>query len=118
MIMKTILKLTATSLTIFLVVVLSGFSTSENNAALVIKDFGCNVMDGNGLIQTVDGTISVLTSNGTTTLVCRASDLDNDQGRTKVYRGLPCDTFQGNTNRSINVVSPRGNVTLTCTLTN
>lgn len=115
--MKTILKLTAASLTIFLVILLSGFSSGENNAALVIKEFACNVLDGNDVIQEVDGNIQVITSGGsTTTLVCRASDLDNDQGKTKVSRGLPCITSLGSTNKSINVVTPGGNVTLTCTL--
>ena len=115
--MKTILKLTAAGIAFALVIVLSGFSSSDNNAAFIDKDFGCNVLDGNGVFTPVSGAnITVVTSSGHTTLVCKAKDLPNDQGKAVKYRGFPCNTYLGTTYDSQNVVSASGNVTLTCTL--
>ncbi len=115
--MKTILKLTAISLTFALIVVLSGFSSGDNNAAFIDRDFGCNVFDGNGGLTSVIGAnITVVTSSGHTTLVCKAKGLPNDQGKAVIYRGFTCNTYLGPTNDSQNTVSASGNVTLTCTL--
>ena len=113
--MKTILKLTAICLTFALVVVLSGFTSGDNNAAFIDKDLGCGLFDGNEDFHYVtDGTISVVTSSGNTTLVCKAKNLPNDQGKAVITKGFLCGTYLAITTNSKNIVSASGNVTLTC----
>ena len=113
--MKIFLRLSAVCLAAVLVIVLSGLTTTDNNAAFIEKDFGCNLFDGNGTLTSVyDANISIVTSSGNTTLVCKAKKLPNDQGKAVITEGFLCGTFLGTADYSKNTVSASGNVTLTC----
>jgi hypothetical protein len=113
--MKILSKIMALCLIVALVIVVSGFTADDNNAAFIDKDFACGLMDGNGNFHLVtDGTISIVTSSANTTLVCKAKGLPNDQGMAVVTSGFPCGTFLGGTTDSQNTVSASGNVTLRC----
>ena len=113
--MKILSKIMALCLIVALVIVVSGFTADDNNGAWIEKDFGCNVFDGNGVLTFVtDANISIVTSSGNTTLVCKAKGLPNDQGMAVVTSGFGCGTFLGFTWDSQNTVSASGNVTLRC----
>ena len=115
MIMKTLQRLVSICLFVTLVVVLSGFTSGDNNGAFVDKDWWCGVYDGNGALHWVnDGTIEVIKSNGNTKVTCKAKNLPNDQGKAVIFKGFKCGTWLGPTNLSKNTVSASGNVTLTC----
>lgn len=91
------------------------------NAADISKDFGCRGFVptatggfASGLV-TLEGTQSVTTSSGVTSLVCH---FDIPAGRepataTKA-EGFRCGTFLGGTNDSKMVATPGGQATLTC----
>ncbi len=92
---------------------------ADNNAATITKDFGCAVYDGNGALQIANGgTIEVSTNGGTTSLVCKASGLDNPTGHAVRWDesspGKGCSTFAGPSDEWSDTVSASGNVTLVC----
>ena len=92
---------------------------SNPQSASISKDFGCGVIDGNGIgFFTPDGTISVVTHGATSILKCQASGAPNDTGRAVVISGFGCGTFLGFTTDTLNVVSEDGNVTLICRVNN
>ena len=84
-------------------------------AASITKGFGCGVIDGDGMgVFTPDGRISVVTSSGHTTLICKAKGVANSTGSAVTFRNFGCGTFLGFTTDSQNTVSASGNVTLRC----
>ena len=84
-------------------------------AASITKGFGCGVINGNGgVIFTPDGRISVVTSSGHTTLICKANGTPAANGRAVVFRNFGCGTFLGFTTDSQNIVSASGKITLRC----
>ena len=92
------------------------FAHSGNpNSAFITKDFGCNVIDGDGVfVFTADGNVSVVTSSGHTTLICKVKGVANSTGRAVIFRDFGCNTLLGFTTNSQNTVSASGNVTLRC----
>ena len=85
------------------------------SAASIMKGFGCGVLDGNGFgVFTPDGRISVVTSSGHTTLICKAQGVANPTGKAVTFRNFGCGTALGFTTNSQNTVSASGNVTLRC----
>ena len=113
--MKVLSKILALCLTVALVIAVSGFTADDNNAAFIQKDFGCGLFDGNGDYHLVtDANISIVTSSGNTTLMCKAKGLPNDQGKAVDISGFGCNTALGYTEDSQNTVSASGNVTLRC----
>jgi len=93
---------------------LSGFTSGDNNAAGIDKDFGCTVFDGNGNAYFSNDGISVVNNGGNTLLVCKAKDAPNDTGMAVRFVGFGCNTYGGFTLESSNLVSADGNVTLRC----
>jgi len=117
--MKNLSRILAICLGLGLVFVLSGIPTtsqsSDNNAALIDKDFGCGLLDQNGFVVAADdGRISVTTSSGNTTLVCKTKGLANDAGKAIHFEGFPCNTWLGLTVNTHETISASGNATLVC----
>ncbi len=91
------------------------------NAANINKDFGCGgfVPSASGgfasFLVSFDGTHSVVTSSGVTSLVCHF-DIPAGQEPAKATQasGFGCGTFLGFTTDSKMVASPGGRATLTC----
>jgi hypothetical protein len=86
--------------------------------AVVIKDFICVLIDGDGDFVIGTGTISVTTSSGVSNYVCKASGVANDTGSAVKWNfddtGLLCGTELGATDDWSETVSASGNATLTC----
>lgn len=96
--------------------------SDSDNSAVMIKDFGCGVLNGNGNVEFAEGRISVKTHGGTTTLVCKAKGVLNDSGKAVVWNydntGFMCGTAGGPTAYWQNTVSASGNATLVCHVRN
>lgn len=85
------------------------------NSAFIQRDFGCGMFDGDGgFVATSDGNISIVTSSGHTTLICKAKGQANSTGRAVKTSGFLCGTHLGLTTDSQNTVSASGNITLRC----
>jgi hypothetical protein len=86
--------------------------------AVVIKDFGCGVIDGDGGFAFATGSITVITSNGTSILKCSAKRVANSTGSAVQWNfedtGFLCGTPAGITADWEEIVSASGNATLTC----
>lgn len=116
--MKALKRIFALCLIAGSLVFLAGFISNENEAAVVIKDSGCGVLDGNGNSVWVDATISVQNHGGITVVVCKGKGLNNPNDHAVIWNydntGLMCGTVGGSTMDWQNVVSENGNVTLKC----
>ena len=78
--MKVLSRIFGIFLAVGMVFLLSGLvsTSSPNSAASIQKGFGCGVIDGDGNgVFTPDGRISVVTSSGNTTLICKAKGVAN-----------------------------------------
>jgi hypothetical protein len=90
--------------------------------AIVIKDFFCGLLDGNGnVFVTTTGTIDVITINGVENLRCRASGVPNGTGSAVHWdfdnTGFLCGVLSGGlTEEWKEDVSAAGNATLICKL--
>jgi len=111
-----------TALTLALTVATAPPAISQSaNAASISKDFGCGGFvptDTGGFgsfLISFDGTHSVVTSSGVTSLICKF-DIPAGQEPAKATHasGFGCGTFLGFTTDSKMVASPGGNATLTC----
>ena len=102
--------------------------TSANSAALVIRDTGCNLFDGDGISTVADTDQAVVTSSGAL-LTCKVTGVANSTGRAVHYDpdnnpffpGLQCGITDGEggfllTTQWKETVSASGNATLTCHL--
>lgn len=90
-----------------------------NNAAVVISDVGCGLLDGNGGSATADSSQSVTTSSGNGTLSCKASVDPASSGKAVHWdfsnTGLLCGTVAGTfTDDWQETVSASGQATLSC----
>jgi hypothetical protein len=109
----------ALALAVFLLVPMSVWASP----AVVIMDFGCGLLDGNGGFAFTYGTIEIDTSSGNTTEKCHASGVPNDTG-TAVHwditnTGLECGTESGALTPDWHeTVSADGEATLTCVVHN
>ena len=84
----------------------------SENAAVVINDIGCILMDGDGNLVATDNTHAVVTSSGNGMLTCRA-EVPNSTGKAVVYKDLGCNTPAG-FGIGRETVSTSGQATLTC----
>lgn len=116
--MKRILSVLLVAAGLAGVVLLSGFTGGDNNAAGIQKDYGCAVIDGYGWMALAYSDISIANHGGNVNLVCKAKWVPTP-GYEVEYWGFPCGIIDawGNwyvTTNSYNVVSEDGNVTLRC----
>jgi hypothetical protein len=89
--------------------------------ALVISEFGCNLLDGNGVFVFTDNTHAVITSsnNGNTNMRCQADTTPSASGRAvhfgqDTHPGLACGTPGGTTLNWKITVSASGKATMQC----
>lgn len=91
---------------------------STTAPAVVIKDSGCVMLDGDGFLVFTPSNQAVITSSGQGKLSCKASGLANSTGRASIFNnantGLLCFTMSDLTAQWNNVVSASGQGTLTC----
>ncbi|KKS21275.1 MAG: hypothetical protein UU77_C0005G0003 [candidate division WWE3 bacterium GW2011_GWC1_41_7] len=93
---------------------------TANEGAVVIKDDGCLLFDGDGDLVQADSNVRVETkSNKDNALTsCKASDVDPSTQGAVIFNyentGLPCFTTAGLTNDWQNVVTPSGQSSLSC----
>src|SRR5262245_52969395 len=85
-----------------------------NNAAYIVDNGGCGMLDQNGDLWIADADHSVVTHSGKGTLKCYASGVPNDTGKAIRFSGFDCYTYAGFTTRSMEVIDTQGNATLTC----
>lgn len=118
--MRKLLSMTALTLALTVATAPPAFADSAN-AATITKDFGCGGFVptptggfGSFLISN-DGTHSVVTSSGVTSLICKFDIPAGLEPATATRAsGFGCGTFLGFTTDSKMVASPGGNATLTC----
>ncbi|MDH3732957.1 MAG: hypothetical protein OEU54_05460 [Gemmatimonadota bacterium] len=90
----------------------------DSPGAIVIRDMGCGLLDGDGAPVFVSSDHAVITPNGKTKLTCQARGLSNSTGRAVHHdfasTGMLCGTDLGFTTQWHETVSASGNATLTC----
>src|SRR5262249_8436228 len=90
------------------------------DGAVIIRDFDCGVLDGDGNFVLATGTIDVHNDDGVTMLKCKAKGVSNSTGAAVIWTidntGFSCGTLYGSTDVWQETVSASGNVTLTCLL--
>ena len=105
------------------VTALFGFGTSTaygSGPAVVINDFGCYLLDGDDQMAWTSSSHAVITisENRNRVLKCSAKGLDNSTGKASHFNlkntGYLCNAYGAITADWRNVVSKRGNSTLTC----
>jgi hypothetical protein len=94
---------------------------SDAAPALVISDFGCNLIDGNGAFAFTTDTHGVVTNsnNDNAMMRCQAQVTPSPDGRAvrwsqDTHPGLQCNVLGRLTDDWRNVVSASGNATLIC----
>ena len=93
---------------------------SANSGALVIDDFGCRLLDGNGRITFASSSHAVITksANGNRVLKCSVKEVANSTGKAAHFdresTGYWCNAMGVITTNWHNKVSKSGNSTLTC----
>lgn len=93
-----------------------------SNAAVVINDEGCGLLDGDGNVVLATSDHAVITSNGNGVFVCKVHGVANSSGKAVHYDtnnnpfgpGLLCATPAGTTDNWTDTVSASGNATLSC----
>ena len=109
--MKTIKRLLAITLSIGLIVVLSGFSMANDPAVVIRGESGCNIFGNNVPFH------SVSNHAGNTTLICKGKNIFAP-GNAQQLSGFLCGTFLGPTTNSFLAISASGNATLRCQIKN
>ena|SRR5713101_7207917 len=99
-------------------------AAAHAGAALIINDFGCDILDGDGNFQsaTSDHTVITMSHTGHITAKCWAKDLPNSTGQAVHWgpdnTGMPCGIVNTavavSTNHWQETVSTDGNAELTC----
>ncbi|WP_423801790.1 hypothetical protein [Neobacillus sp. SAB-20_R2A] len=99
-----------------------GFTSAAaaQGPAVVINNFTCGVPEANGnIILTTDShTVITNDANGNTILKCfYKQDPNSNPPQAIVSKGFLCGTFLGLTTDSKAVITPSGNIVLTCKIT-
>ena len=101
----------------------TGFGTANadsSQGALVINDFGCVLLDGDGNMVWASDSHAVIThsENGNRVLKCSVKGVDNSTGKAAHFdienTGYVCNAYGVITREWRNMVSKKGNATLTC----
>jgi len=116
------MKRIAMVLGLAVVLVATAFVTTgeTQNAAVVINDITCGLLDGNGGFVITNDSHAVVTgsNNGNGLLWCKASNVANSTGKAVHWdfsnTGLLCSTPAGTTNRWNETVSASGEAMLRC----
>jgi hypothetical protein len=111
--MKNFKRLLAVAFSLALIVALSGFVSTDNNAADVIKETGCIISTPWGGAYTTDD-ITVINNGGNVMLTCHFTDVLNPTGMVYKDEGFACGTYGGLTFDSHKIVTPSGNAMLKC----
>jgi hypothetical protein len=112
----------AVVLTVSALALVAGLSVpaGARAGAVVIKDNGCGLFDGDGNIVWGTSPIHVSNSGGVEILKCSVKNVANSQGRAVHYSfastNMACGVNGGSTEDWNEVVSASGNATLTCRL--
>ena len=102
---------------------IAGFGTANadsGKAAVVINEFGCVILDGDGNMVRASKVHTVITNseNGNRVLKCSAKGVDNSTGKATHFdignTGYVCNAYGVITANWRNMVSKSGNSTLTC----
>ena len=91
---------------------------SASSGALVIDDFGCGLLDGNGGFTFTTSSHAVITESGNRVLKCSVKGVANSTGKAAHFdyesTGYRCYVRGAVTTNWHNKVSKSGNATLTC----
>jgi len=87
---------------------------SNPQAAMITRDFGCLLFDGNDTLVAGDSSKAVVTSSGKHNVKCQADVTPPPDGKARVLEGFLCNAFGVLTTDTHSVVSPSGKATLTC----
>jgi hypothetical protein len=96
--------------------------TAMADPAVVIRDFSCGLLDGNGGAVGTTNTFAVVTDSetGAVMLRCQADVTPSSSGKAVQWNydntGLLCGVLVGVTSKWREVVSAQGNATLHCHL--
>ncbi len=110
---------------VLLVLAVAGKGVSAKAAsALVIRGNTCFLFDGNENVVETTGSVSVVTSGGSSQITCIAKVPASSTGNTVIYNysntGESCETSQSDITGSLptlqwrEVVTPSGQATLSC----
>jgi hypothetical protein len=93
--------------------------SAQADGAVVIKDIGCRLLDGNGNIVEVDSSQAVTTPADGGKLTCKAEGVaPPPDGKARIFNyentGGDCNTPVGPTPQWQNVVTPSGVSILSC----
>ena len=98
--------------------VVASVAPASTEGAIVIKDGGCSLLDGNGGFVSADSSQSVVTPSGNGVLICKVKGVPNSTGRAVRHdfasTGISCGTAAGSTQDWHETVSASGNATLVC----
>lgn len=97
----------------------SGQETAKADAAVVVKDIGCGLLDGDGNFVFTSESHAVSTDSGNSKITCKADVAPSTtaQGAVKwnfANTGLLCSTSFGSTQDWQEVVTPSGKASLVC----
>lgn len=105
------------------VVVVSPTKSAKADSAMVIRDVGCTILDGNGALVFTPENQAVITSNGNVSDICRAQVTPSSTAQGAVHwnfanTGLPCMLIVSSSivtsQHWEEVVTPSGQATATC----
>ncbi len=93
-------------------------AADPGGGATVIKDFGCQIIPpdwGGPFTLFTSDTHSVSTPSGNTTLKCFFDiPAGYEPSKAQKFKNFLCNTFLGSTTNSKSVVTPGGQIVLTC----
>ena len=96
----------------------TGSQVARAASAVVIKDLGCGLLDGEGNFVFTDESHAVITPSGKGKLTCSVKDIANPTGQAVHWNfsntGLLCSTPAGVTEQWNETVSASGNAKLVC----
>ena len=101
------------------VVVAVGTQSAKAQSAVVIKDIGCGLLDGNGAFVFTSESQAVSTDSGNSKITCKAQVTPSatEKGAVKwnfENTGFLCSTSFGTTQDWQEVVTPSGQASLVC----
>ncbi len=87
---------------------------SNPQSAMIIRDFGCLLFNGNDVLVFADSSKTVITDSGKRNLKCQGDVLAPSDGKAHVLKGFPCNANGVLTTDTHSTVSAAGKSTLIC----